>query len=227
MPTIPRVIKRAYRKILPVSIRNSPMIDLLKGKLLAHDAIYDSEYYETIAEGPAARSAGTISDSILSEFNPRSVVDVGCGTGAMLHALRERGCKVFGLEYSEAALVYCRKRQLDVRKFDLENDMLKNDRKFDLALSVEVAEHLPESVADRYVDLLASLSKVIVFTAAPPGQGGSDHVNEQPPSYWIAKFHQRGYEHGHDLSRRWGDHWKASGNVESWYYQNLMIFRQI
>jgi hypothetical protein len=90
---------------------------------------------------------------------------------------------------------------------------------------MEVAEHLPEAVADRYVELLTSLSPLVVFTAAPPGQGGSDHVNEQPPSYWILKFQQRDFGHDDGLTRRWRESWEASGVVESWYHQNLMIFR--
>jgi hypothetical protein len=100
------------------------------------------------------------------------------------------------------------------------------DRTFDLAVSMEVAEHLPEMVADRYVDLLTRLSQVIVLTAAPPGQGGTAHLNEQPPSYWISKFQQRGFTHAEELSRRWRESWKAAGDVKHWYHHNLMIFRQ-
>ena len=85
---------------------------------------------------------------------------------------------------------------------------------------------MPEKVADRYVELLSRLSRVIVFTAAPPGQRGADHVNEQPPSYWITKFEQRGFKHIEEISHRWRESWKISGNVASWYHQNLMIFQR-
>jgi hypothetical protein len=90
---------------------------------------------------------------------------------------------------------------------------------------MEVAEHLPARVAERYVGLLAGLAPVIVFTAAPPGQGGADHVNEQPPSYWIEKFSRRGFAHDEARSRAWRARWKASGKVQGWYYRNLMLFR--
>src|SRR5262249_27263419 len=120
----------------------------------------------------------------------------------------------------------CRARGLEVTKFDLERNVFDNDRTFDVSVSMEVAEHLPETVADRYVGLLAQLSRIIVFTAAPPGQGGIDHVNEQPASYWIAKFQNHGFEHAAELSDRWRENWKASGDVRVWYYNNLMIFRR-
>jgi hypothetical protein len=71
------------------------------------------------------------------------------------------------------------------------------------------------------------LSQVIIFTAAPPGQGGTNHVNEQPPSYWISKFQERGFKYAEELSQRWRESWEAEDNVESWYQKNLMIFRQV
>jgi SAM-dependent methyltransferase len=222
MFAIPLSIKRLYRKIVPVQIRNSPTI----GRLKTHDMIYDSEYYATTVEGPAVRSAKTISNSIFVEFAPKRVVDIGCGTGALLEAFRERGCEVFGLEYSDTALKYCSTRHLNVAKFDLERDLIKNDWRFDVAVSMEVAEHLPEKIADRYVDALTRMAPIIVFTAAPPGQAGADHVNLQPPQYWILKFRQRGFDHAEKLSERLSENWKAAGDVETWYHKNLMIFQR-
>jgi cyclopropane fatty-acyl-phospholipid synthase-like methyltransferase len=221
------VLKIMYQRLLPASVKNSKTVAKLKAHLLGHNWIYDSNYYESTVEGPAVQSAGRISSSILNDLKAMSVIDVGCGTGALLEALRDKGCNVFGLEYSEAALKFCRARRLNVVKFDLERDTLNdNYQTFDVAVSTEVAEHLPEIVADRYVKLLTHLSKVIVFTAAPPGQEGDDHVNLQPPSYWIQKFQQRGFIHDIEQSQRWRESWKAAGDVEGWYYKNLMIFRQ-
>jgi len=203
------------------------MIAGLKAHLRGHDWIYTSDYYKKEVEGPASRSAERIANSILNEFKATCVIDVGCGTGALLEALHNKGCDVFGLEYATAALRYCRARRLNVAKFDLERNVFNDNRTFDVAVSMEVAEHLPETVADRYVDLLARLSRVVVFTAAPPDQTGIDHVNEQPPSYWIAKFQRRGFEHAEELSQRWRESWRAAGDVENWYYNNLMIFRRV
>lgn len=224
------MLKSVYHVVVPLSIRNSRLVSRLKGfvyeSLFGYDAIYDSDYYARFVEGPAVRSAEAISESILLDLRPKTVVDVGCGTGPLLEALRKRGCQVLGLEYSEAALQYCRTRKLDVRKFNLERDTLADDLTFDVGISIEVAEHLPDKAAGRYVDLLARLSSVFVFTAAPPGQGGNDHVNEQPPSYWISKFRAVGFVHDEGLSRRWRESWRDSTVVDSMYYQNLMIFRR-
>jgi SAM-dependent methyltransferase len=223
------MMRSVLRSVVPQRVRQSRAAAGVRGFLsrngLAHDWIYDAGYYARRVEAPAVESAASIADSIVDELRPRSVVDVGCGTGALLEVLRERGCDVFGFEYSKAALEYCRRRRLAVAKFDLEKDVLHDDRAFDVAVSMEVAEHLPATVADRYVDLLVRVSDTVVFTAAIPGQGGNDHVNEQPPEYWIGKFARRGFRLDDARTRRWREAWEAGGKVQDWYHKNLMIFR--
>ena len=113
--------------------------------------------------------------------------------GGVLAAFRERSCGVHGLEYAEAGLEYCRRRGLPVRKFKIGSDAPGAER-YDLAVSFEVAEHLPPWLADKFVDLLCALAPIVVMSAATPGQGGVDHVNEQPHSYWAEKFRSRSYD---------------------------------
>jgi len=230
MKLILNTAKGIYRCVVPLFIRKSPAVrrfkTFVRGVLLSHNSIYNAQYYLRFVEGPAANSSDTISNSIISTFNVKSVVDVGCGTGALLEAIKKKGCETFGFEYSDAAIEICRARHLDVQKFNLESDVLNNIRKFDLAISTEVAEHLPAKFSDRYVEILCRLADVIVFTAAPPGQGGDDHVNEQLPSYWIAKFNKLGFDYSHEITKNWRVAWKNSNRVASWYYDNLMVFRR-
>lgn len=230
MPSVIARVKRLYRDHVPEPVRHSKAVRWVKGFLpyrwFPHDALYDHTYYERTVEGPAAASAATMADSIVASFAPGSAIDIGCGTGALLAALRDRGCRVFGLEYSEAGLAYCRSRHLDVRQFDIESDSFGDGRSFDIAISMEVAEHLPERVADRYVGLIALSAPTVMFTAAPPGQGGSDHVNEKPREYWIEKFRATGFSYDAATSSELADRWRSSGRVASWYVDNLMVFRR-
>jgi cyclopropane fatty-acyl-phospholipid synthase-like methyltransferase len=191
-----------------------------------HDDLYTPEFYEGVDQ-EARRSAGPIADTIVRELRPAHVLDVGCGTGALLAALRERGVRGTGLEYSDAGLEYCRNRQLDVQRFDLEANVAPSiDERCDVVVSMEVAEHLPERLADRFVDLIAKRTPTaVVFTAAIPGQGGVDHVNEQPHGYWIEKFAARGFRHDRATSQRWQEDWKES-DVAWFYHSNLMLFRR-
>jgi predicted nucleic acid-binding Zn-ribbon protein len=94
------------------------------------------------------------------------------------------------------------------------------DRRFDLAISMEVAEHLPYHRSETFVRDLVALSDVVLFSAALPYQGGVDHINEQWLEFWAVLFQRYGYLPC-DVFRRqfWGDH-----AVEFWYSQNLMVF---
>lgn len=187
-----------------------------------HDTTYDQDYYDRQVEVTAVHSAPAMAKSIVGHFRPRTVIDVGCGTGALLEAFRNLKCEVRGLEYSEAGLAYCGRRKLAVRKFNIGTDKI-DDKRYDIATSFEVAEHLAPRLADEFVDLLCKLSSVVVMSAATPGQGGRDHVNEQPHSYWIGKFAERRYFFDKQNADRFSSDWREAGTSE-WYHNNVMIF---
>lgn len=230
MQSLRLVLRRAWR-LLPDSTRGfvlkMPLAKRLSKKIsgwrLSHDEKYTDQYYDDI-DTFAVRSQDVIAQAIVEEFHPTSVVDVGCGTGALLYFLKKHGVRGFGLEYSEAGLQRCRERGVDVKRFDLLRDTFSEARRFDVAISMEVAEHLVEKAANRYVALLCQLAPNVVFTAAPPGQPGLDHVNLQPREYWIEKFAARGFKVDQLLTERWLDSWK-SAEIDEFFYLNLIVFR--
>ena len=99
---------------------------------------------------------------------------------------------------------------------------LKLPRRFDLVICLEVAEHLPEQVADTLVASLTAAGNCILFSAAIPGQGGQQHQNEQWPQYWQSKFVKRGYEFS-DVVR--DKIWERE-DIEWWYQQNAFLVRR-
>ncbi len=131
----------------------------------------------------------------LHELVPfRSVVDFGCGIGGWLAAAKRLGAeKVLGIEgeWINGRQTVIDRSEIMVR--DLAKDAPKLNRAFDLAVSIEVAEHLPAEAADAFCDALVSAADLVVFSAAIPGQGGDNHVNEQKPRYWVDKFWQRDF----------------------------------
>jgi SAM-dependent methyltransferase len=217
-------LRQTVAKLIPDAVKRTAIYKAVR-PVPYHDSIYDETYFKSEVEGPALASAPAMARTIAEHFQPHSVVDVGCGTGALLVAFRDLGCSVSGLEYAEVALRYCRERNLDVRKFDIERQVLKQAGRSDLAVSFEVAEHLPEERADRFVDLLCSLAPVVVCSAAKPEQGGLDHVNCQPQSYWIEKFERRGYRFDRVAADALRAEWRAQG-VTGYYYENVMAFRR-
>ncbi len=103
--------------------------------------------------------------------------------------------------------------------------------KYDLAISIEVAEHIEGEFAGVFVDTLTSLSDCVVLTAAPPGQGGIAHVNEQPWEYWRDLFRARGFRFSaarHALLVEGIKAAQASGHhVAAWFPANIMCFKRI
>jgi len=164
-------LARLCRVLIPSFLRRSLLARSLR-HCISIFRPYNTRYYDCVIEPAALRSAPRIAESILADLHPQSAVDVGCGSGALLAVLQSRGCRVLGMENSAAALRYCRSRGLQVIAFDLRRDVIADLPRFDVAVSMEVAEHLPEACAEHYTRVLTALSDSIVFTAAPPGQGG-------------------------------------------------------
>jgi SAM-dependent methyltransferase len=178
---------------------------------------YNAEFYRETASLESAREVLTIMFEIL---RPRSVIDIGCGVGHWLAAAKELGATdVLGIDGE-----WVQKAQLAISPENfITHDLAKPlslNRRFDLALSLEVAEHLPEAVANTFIKTLCAAAAVVVFSAAIPGQGGRHHVNERWPEYWAGLFSEQGYEcYDYLRPRIWNN------PRVTWYYaQNSLIF---
>lgn len=165
-------------------------------------------------------AASQIVPFLLNLVRPNSVIDVGCGTGTWLKIFLENGIvDVKGIEGHHLNPNSLLIPQELVELKDLEEPFAL-EKKFDMLISLEVAEHLQEKTAKQFVNSLAQLSDVIVFSAAIPFQGGQNHINEQPCSYWIQLFAEQGFEVS-DIIRP--NFWN-NNKVEYWYKQNTFLF---
>jgi SAM-dependent methyltransferase len=179
---------------------------------------YTETFFQDLREG-ALRSAAVIVPLVLHLIRPRSVVDVGCGTGAWLATFARHGVADYlGVDgFTPAGLLEIpRDRFLAA---DLTRPLTLG-REFDLAVSLEVAEHLPGSAAGTIVESLTRLAPAVLFSAAIPGQGGTGHLNEQWPDYWARLFADHGFGPVDALRPRiWHEE-----HVEFWYAQNTMLY---
>lgn len=181
-------------------------------------ATYDEAFYARQGDG-SYRSATVVLGCLRAILPFSSAVDVGCGAGTWVKALLEAGVEdVLGIdgEYARAVL------RIPPERF-LARDLgrpLELDRRFDLALSLEVAEHLPPERAAGFVADLVRLAPAVLFSAAIPLQGGTNHVNERWQGFWAGLFASHGYR-PFDVIRPlvWED-----SRVEPWYRQNSLLF---
>jgi hypothetical protein len=180
---------------------------------------YNRRFYEKHGDD-ILTSARVVVPLILDLLPVKSVCDVGCGAASWLSVFRECGVHdILGVDgdYVDRQLLYIpadRFIPLDLTK------PVALDRRFDLVVSLEVAEHLPDSRSVSFVHDLAALASVIMFSSAVPGQGGTHHINEQWQSHWARLFASEGYVPVDVIRTMLWD----NPAVAWWYRQNIIIY---
>lgn len=191
--------------------------------------LYNSEFYEQ-RHNNTLYSAQTILDYTLSQlYSIKSAIDFGCGVGTWLSVLQENNITVSGIDGPWVPQQYLKISVDDFHVYDIEkalddrNSGLWNIPPADFLISLEVAEHIKASLADNFVDFIATHCQYALFSAAIPGQTGDGHVNEQWPSYWAAKFLNKGFLML-DVIRKniWAD-----DKIPFWYRQNCFLLIQM
>lgn len=182
---------------------------------------YTDSFFASIQQS-SLDSAKEIVPLVIELLQPNSVIDVGCGLGTWLSVFKEHGVEdILGID---GDYVDREKLQIPEESFlsvDLKKPLIL-DRKWDLVISLEVAEHLPDSSAEIFVNSLAELGKVILFSAAIPFQEGENHINEQWQDYWGKHFQNIGYLPIDCIRRKvW-----QNPHVAFWYAQNILIFAE-
>jgi SAM-dependent methyltransferase len=183
------------------------------------DDLYTDDFF-AMQEEPTRVSAREAVPAVLEHVRAASVVDVGCGMGIWLAEFKARGVEDYlGID---GAYVRREKLLIDPSRFQSRDlsQPFEVGRRFDLALSLEVAEHLPKKSAESFVASLTALAPVVLFSAAIPYQGGTGHINEQWPEYWQDKFAHHDYVVVDCLRTRL---WK-SPTIMPWYPQNMLFF---
>jgi hypothetical protein len=169
------------------------------------------------------KSANIILPYLKTIYDFKSVVDVGCGLGTWLSVCESMGVEdILGIDGPHVLKL---NRFLLQEKFffeyNLDNqlDQLKLNKKYDLSICTEVAEHLQPNNAKALVEFLVTSSDVILFAAAVPGQTGENHYNEQFPDYWSDLFVHNNYIFLDPFRELF---WNNK-EVEWWYRQNLFL----
>ncbi|MDR1481572.1 MAG: methyltransferase domain-containing protein [Synergistaceae bacterium] len=182
--------------------------------------VYGEKFFQGEQE-TSAKSAVLVLNIVNNFVTVNSVVDIGCGVGEWLKVYYEKGIdNILGIDgayLNPAQLVIPREHFMPK---DISQPITDIQQKFDLAISLEVAEHIDPSCVEIYIDNITNFSDVILFSAAIPTQGGDHHVNEQWPSYWIERFRRVGYVPIDCI--RWSI-WNLK-DVSFIYKQNIMFY---
>ena len=181
--------------------------------------VYNDAFFDYINQS-AQSSAQALIARLFPLLQPKSVVDLGSGRGVWLAQWQRSGAQeVLGVdgEYVDQSNLAI---QADAFKAANLTQPLAFEKRYDLAQSLEVGEHLPLSAAETLVDSLVAASDTVLFSAAVKGQGGEFHINEQPLSFWQDLFEARGYQ-PFDCLR---PHMKNDSAIAPWYRYNAVLY---
>jgi 2-polyprenyl-3-methyl-5-hydroxy-6-metoxy-1,4-benzoquinol methylase len=185
-----------------------------------NDTFYDNKNQEEVL----GKTPELIAEYIVSNFHPASVVDFGCGTGIYLQAFFRRGIEVQGIDASPSAKKNFKLSKDRIMISDITR-LLDLAQKYSCAICFEVAEHIPKGLSENLVLNLCHSSDLIIFSAAPKGQGGIGHINERPADFWINSFERHGFNH---LKKETAEFKKYLNDNQAifWLKNNILIFKK-
>lgn len=167
-----------------------------------------------------------VTEAIIKELGPSTLVDVGCANADYVAGFLDRGVSARGIEGTDNCMNYLEVPEYRVTIADIREPILIGF--FDLAICLEVAEHIEPEYVETFVDNLCGFSNRILMSAAGLGAKGHGHFNCQPKDYWIEKFKIRKYQLVNNIVEQIRKHWESWRKKKemSSYYSNLMYFER-
>ena len=132
-----------------------------------------------------------ISNRVITTVGPTRVLDAGCAKGFLVEAFREKGIQAYGVDISEYAIGQAHESIRPYLKVQSLTEEL--DSKYDLIISIEVLEHMPQKEALLAIERLCAATDDIIFSSSPFDYGEPTHINVHPPEYWSAEFARHGF----------------------------------
>ena len=166
--------------------------------------LFDENYFATSCGEPYERSEvwlnlfSSFAERIQRDINPASVLDAGCAMGFLVEKLRERGIEAWGVDISEYAIGEVAP---SVREYCWVGSITDPfPMKYDLIVSIEVLEHLPQEQAESAVANLCIFSDDVLFSSTPYDYKEASHFNVQPVEYWAELFAKEGFTRDVDFN---------------------------
>ncbi|HXJ72004.1 MAG TPA: methyltransferase domain-containing protein, partial [Candidatus Dormibacteraeota bacterium] len=183
------------------------------------EKIYDHRFFEEwgVRNRPYVETARYLTALLYRQFQPKRLIDLGCGAGVYAAAFRTHGVEVVAVDGVVAPPECSIAGPVEIR--DLTVPFKNPWGPFDLALCLEVAEHIPESLAPAFLETITGFSDTLILSCAPPFQRGHHHVNEQPKRYWIERLAPLGFAYDRKTTGLISETFKADRPPLMWMCQ--------
>lgn len=159
--------------------------------------VFDAYYYQHGCGAPYIRNEAWlaffqgIADRLIEDIQPKTVLDAGCALGFLVEGFRNRGIEAWGVDISEYAIASVHE---SIREFCSVGSVTEPfARKFDLIVTIEVAEHLQPVLSNQMIANLCAHTDDIIFTSTPFDYKETTHFNVQPPEVWSREFARHGF----------------------------------
>lgn len=190
------------------------------------EQIYDEAFFAEWGRQnrPYVESARIIADELFSRFEPRRLVDLGCGCGAHASRFIELGVEVLAIDgvVPPAAHVF----EVPVVVRDLTVPFANEWDRFDLAVCLDVGEHIPVELCDLFLENVTRFSDTLLLACASPGQGGHHHVNEQPKRWWTARLAEHGFAYDRPTTGKLCERFKVLRPPLMWMWEHISVYRR-
>jgi len=149
----------------------------------------------------------SIADRIVSDIQPRTVLDAGCAMGFLVEGLRTRGVDAYGLDVSEYAIEQVHP---SVRPYCWRGSVTEQlPQRYDLIVCIEVLEHLQPAEAEKAIANFCKHADDILISSTPFDYKEATHFNVQPPEHWAELFARQGLFHDLDFDASFVTPWTA------------------
>lgn len=157
---------------------------------------------------------------LAERHQPASVMDIGCGNGAVLAVFRSCGAsKVFGVDGIDGDATVLGSDEYQTADLQVPFDA---GFKFDLVTCLEVIEHLrPEATAVALDTIERHARDMIVISVAEPGQPGNGHINCRQIEEILGLWAARGWQP--DLIETLAI---RALSTMSWFRRNIVVLRR-
>ena len=191
------------------------------------DDIYDHAFFAEwgARTKPYVETACYMATLLRRMFMPKRLIDLGCGAGVYAGALRAMGVEVVAVDGVAAPADFAVAGPVEIR--DLTVPFKNPWGPFDLALCLEVAEHIPEALAPAFLETITGFSDTLILSCAPPFQRGHHHVNEQPKRYWIERLAPLGFSYNRMKTGLISETFKADRPPLMWMCQQVSVYERV